>query len=185
MRASFSIAIVGFFALDCGGCILPVPHTRVHAFGVIGQVVNATDHSPVRSASIASIDEPTQTAIGDRTGGFRLHARRGWHGAYFIGPISLSLLPDWDLTAPERDIGVSAPGYVPQIFAVRSYPASGSNVLVGQKIGAYLRVGQLEITPQPRGFPERQYGVANGTRPIRSETNRTSSAAGSRRGSLR
>jgi hypothetical protein len=65
-----------------------------------------------------------------------------------VGPICLSLLPDWDMTAPDREIQVSASGYVTRVCSIRSYAAAGSNVVAGEIVGAYLRVGQLELTPE-------------------------------------
>ena len=148
MRASLFTAVALLLAVSCGGCILPVPHQRVHAYGVTGQVVDAIDCSPVPGALVTGLDYANGLAHADSRGEFRLRATRGWHGAYFVGPICLSLLPDWDTTAPDREIQVSAPGYVTSLFAVRSYAAAGSNVVAGEIVGAYLEVGQLELTPE-------------------------------------
>ena len=145
MRASLSTAMIGLVAVGCGGCILPVPHTRVHAFGVTGQVVSVVDHSPVGGASIASIDEPTETAHCDSGGNFRLRARRGWHAAYQVSPICQSLLPGWDLAYPGREIRVSASGYLTKEFSITAFPGGRDHEVTGEMAGAYLKAGQLEL----------------------------------------
>lgn len=35
----------------------------------------------------------------------------GWHGGYFIGPISQSFWPGFDIAAPARDFLICAPEY--------------------------------------------------------------------------
>jgi len=152
MRPSCSTAIIGLVVVNCGGCILPVPHTRVHVFGVTGQVVSAADHTPVRGASIASVDEPTEKAHCDSAGNFRLHARRGWHAAYLIGPICESILPGLDVTNPGREIRLSAPGYVTRHITVGAFPQVRDDGVTGQPVGAYLSVGQLDLSSSPEAY---------------------------------
>lgn len=147
MRASVYIALLGIATAACGGCILPVPHTRMHAFGVTGQVVSATTDDPVANASVTSIEQPQDQAQCDRSGRFRLHPKRGWHAAYCIGPICESLLPGWDMTYPGRAIRVSAPGYATADFAVSIFTHYGTNEVTGELAGAYLKVAQLKLHP--------------------------------------
>ena len=144
MRASVSILLLGIVAVACGGCIVPVAHTRVHAFGVTGQVVSATSDDAVVGASVTSIEQPQDQAHCDRSGRFRLPPKRGWHAAYCIGPICESLLPSWDVTYPRRFIHVSAPGYAAADFAVG---IAGTNEVTGKLDGAYLKVAQLKLYP--------------------------------------
>ena len=35
----------------------------------------------------------------------------GWHGGYFVGAISVSFWPDFDMAAPCRDILICVPEY--------------------------------------------------------------------------
>ena len=78
MRASLA-ALLGCVVVGCGGCILPVPHTRVHAYGVTGQVVSATTQEPLAEASVTAMDQPDPPAHCDKAGRFRLQPKRGWH----------------------------------------------------------------------------------------------------------
>ncbi len=135
------------FVVGSGGCVVPVPHTRVHEFGVTGQVISAIDQKAVSGASIVSIGEPIETARCDGDGNFRLRPRRGWHAAYLIGPDSVSILPTWDITAPVRQVRVSAPGYVTMDFSVGTFPAGSDHHAAGEVAGVYLKAAKLEIVP--------------------------------------
>jgi hypothetical protein len=146
-KTSLSIAMVGLVAVLCGGCILPVPHTRVHAFGVAGQVVSAVDHKPIGGALVASIDAPPATTYCDSGGNFRLSARLGWHAAYLVSPICESLLPGFDVAPPDREIRVSAPGYLTTEFGVSPFAGGDGHAMTGVIAGAYLKAGQFPITP--------------------------------------
>ena len=140
------ISIAIFFTFFCSGCFIPVPHRRLHVYGVMGQIVSATDNQPVAGASIYDSHDPTATVCSDAEGNFRLRAQYGWHGAYCIGPISLSLLPGWDRTGPYRKINVTASGYQPAEFAIG---AGMQNTNQPTKItGAYLQAGQLQLVPR-------------------------------------
>ncbi len=147
MRIGFYTAVVGVLVVGGGGCVVPVPHTRAHEYGVTGQVTGAIDCKPVGGASVVSIDEPTETALCDGDGNFRLRPRRGWHAAYLIGPDSLSVLPAWDITAPVRQVRISAPGYMTADFSVGTFPDGSSHHAVAEVAGAYLRAGRLELVP--------------------------------------
>lgn len=146
MRAWCSIVTAGVSVLMCSGCILPAPHTRVHAFGVAGQVVSSVDRSPVEGVTVVSTREPVVTANGDHLGFFRLPPKRGWHGAWMIGPICHSLLPHWCVTEPGRELCVSAPGYSATNLSVYAGPG-GSDHVGAEKSGAYLKIQQLELVP--------------------------------------
>ena len=146
MRSSFA-ALLGSVAIGCGGCILPVPHTRVHAYGVTGQVVSATTQEPLANASIIATDQPDQPARCDKAGRFRLHPKRGWHAAYCIGPVCESLLPGRDVTYPGRCIRVSAPGYATADFRVGAFARDGTNAVAGDLAGAWLHAAPLELLP--------------------------------------
>ena len=150
MRASLA-ALLGWVVVGCSGCILPVPHTRVHAYGVTGQVVSATTQEPLADASVIAMDQPHPPAHCDKAGRFRLHPKRGWHAAYCIGPVCESLLPRWDVTYPGRSIQVSAPGYATADFRVGAFARDGTNAVAGDLAGAWLKVAPLELIPSTRG----------------------------------
>ncbi len=83
-----------------------------------------------------------------------LHPKRGWHGAYCIGPICESLLPGWDMTYPGRTIRVSAPGYATADFSISIFSHDGTRSAVDLD-GAYLKVTQLELHPLSHPLPAR------------------------------
>jgi hypothetical protein len=128
-----------------------VPHTRVHAYGVTGQVVSATTQEPLADASVVAMNQPDHPAHCDKAGRFRLHPKRGWHAAYCIGPVSESLLPGWDVTYPSRSIRVSAPGYAAADFRVSAFARDGTNTVAGELAGAWLKATPLELLPLRSG----------------------------------
>ena len=128
MRANLSTLMIGLLIAGCGGCILPVPHTRVHAFGVRGQIVSADTHEPVAGAWVTSTDQLSEPAHCDEAGRFRLHPKRGWHAAYCIGPIRESLWPGWDVTYPGRVVRISAPGYSTMDLVVSTHAKTNSGL---------------------------------------------------------
>ena len=133
--------------LICSGCmIVPVPHPRVHAYGVKGQVVSATDGIPI-AAAVHSIDAPTDIVRCDAEGCFQVRPRYGWHGAYFIGVISQSMLPGWDVTRPVRGICVSTPGYQTTTLTVATSPGSDTGQVRAEVVGAYLLAGKISLVP--------------------------------------
>jgi hypothetical protein len=144
MRASLA-ALLGCVVIGCSGCILPVPHTRVHSYGVTGQVVSATTQEPLADASVIAMDQPDHPAHCDKAGRFRLHPKRGWHAAYCIGPVCESLLPGWDVSYPGRCIQVSAPGYATADFTVSAFARDGTNAVAGDLAGAWLKAAPLEL----------------------------------------
>lgn len=173
MRVGVFTAIVGLAAVGCGGCIVPVPHWRVQAYGVTGQVVNASDSRPIGGALVASVDEARQTTHSDRDGKFRLRAKRRWHALYFIGPISQSLLPDWDVTPRARGIRVSAPGHLTTEFSIAGFRDGHGHDVPAVTAGAYLHAGQFALAAAGDDF-QNANTPARQTRAGRSvqETNR-------------
>ena len=146
MRACFRAILITLLVAGCGGCILPVPHTRVHVYGVDGQVVSSADYSPITNATVVSLNDPMKVVHSNRKGHFHLPAERRWHGAYLIGPISLSLLPDFDIAHAGRIIRVSAPGYITKDFNItRSTRIDGGNL--AEVVGADLKPAPLAIEP--------------------------------------
>lgn len=146
-RVWLPVLVAALLALGSNGCLVPVPHTRVHAYGVKAQVVSAADGRPVTNAIIASVGWPAATARADRQGRFRLPAKRGWHGAYCIGPICLSLLPGWDVTWPLREISISAPGYETTLLSIGPAHGEPGAQVPAVVAGAYLKAERLELMP--------------------------------------
>lgn len=152
------LAALGVLAGGClNGCLLlPIPHTRLHAYGVQGRIVSSVNETAVAGASILSEDDSTAHCRSDATGAYRLPPLYGWHGAYFIGPISLSLLPGWDVTSPERTFRISAPGYSDATYTARA--REGNEAFFSEKPasripadldGDWLHAGTLKLTPLP------------------------------------
>lgn len=93
------------------GCVVPVPHRRVHVQGVDARVVDAADHTPVAGARITAVDDEEALTETDANGRFVLEPVHGWHGAYLVGPVSYSLFPHFDIPSPRPPFRVEAPGY--------------------------------------------------------------------------
>lgn len=136
---------------------MPVPHRRLHAYGVDGRVVDGVSLHPVTNAVVTTRFIRTQDCRTNADGQFAIAPVYGWHGAYLIGPISLSLFPSWDITFPERDIVISAPGYITEVFDVgpglRSTSVATTNTNVATDAEAevgdgVLHVGTLRLTPE-------------------------------------
>ena len=182
LKSSQRIAVALSLAACCGGCIIPVPHQRVHVYGVSGQIVSAADQTPISDASVSSPDVPEVTAQSDTLGAFRLRPVRGWHGAYCVGPICLSLLPGWDVTYPGRKIQVSAPGYRTASFTIEAWVPPDGSKIAAEIAGAYLHTGQLQLVREVAECSNACQTVQRtGASRSAQETNPTSSAAGSRR----
>jgi hypothetical protein len=120
MRRLMKFHLLTTFALFlCTGClVVPVPHQRLHAYGIRGRVVDENGH-PLATATVA--DDTTSNGVlkANSDGRFSLRPVRGWHGGYFIGVISFSVWPDLDMIGPIRTVQVEAPGYVTQRLEVK------------------------------------------------------------------
>ena len=99
------------------GCVLPIPHRRLHAEGIEATVINARTSSPVTEAKILSLDDSSVMAQVDSEGRFKIPAKYGWHGAYLIGPISYSLFPHFDISYPCPPFQIDADGYQSTIIS--------------------------------------------------------------------
>jgi hypothetical protein len=126
-----------FTMLAFSSCVfIPLPHMRLHHYGVKGQLVDAGSHRPIACAVIASPPSKHQfqsSAEGD----FTVKPIYGWHGAYLFGVISQSFFPHLDMPEKQREIDVSAPGYQPKHVSfglfTKFHPSSRSH-LNGQTI---------------------------------------------------
>ena len=98
-------------SLSLAGCVLPVPHRRLHSAGLEATVVDADTASPVDGAKVSSPDGSSELASTDSEGHFEIPAQYGWHGAYLVGPISYSLLPHFDIPYPRPPLKIEAAGY--------------------------------------------------------------------------
>ena len=143
--------------LLCAGCIMPIPHRRVHAYGVDGRVVDALALNPLTNAVVSTRFMRKQECRTDSNGQFAIRPVYGWHGAYLISPISLSLFPSWDVTFPERDIVITAPGYITESFLVGPGPRVPSVVTTNENLATdaeavvgddVLHAGTLRLTAE-------------------------------------
>ena len=98
-------------SLCLSGCVVLVPHRRVHAAGMEARVVDAETTAPVVGAKVSSPDGSRVLATTDAEGHFGIPAQYGWHGAYLIGPVSYSLLPHFDMPYPRPPLKIDASGY--------------------------------------------------------------------------
>ena len=96
------------------GCVLPIPHRRLHSAGIEATVIDAKTASPVKGAKVLSSDGRTVLAAVDSEGRFEIPAKYGWHGAYLVGPISYSLLPHFDISSPHPPFRIDSDGYQPK-----------------------------------------------------------------------
>ena len=114
------------------GCVLPVPHRRLHSAGVEGTVVDADTALPVSGAKVSPPDGSSVLAITDAEGHFEIPSRYGWHGAYTVGPISYSLLPHFDIPYPRPPLMIDAPGYRSQ--TIQSFDEVQTDKRTGQAL---------------------------------------------------
>ena len=118
-------------AIVLSGCVVPVPHRRVHAFGVTGRLLDSQSRSPVKAARVEAVEDRTNVALSDARGSFVLPSVYGWHGAYFIGPIMLSLFPALDMPSMSRTISISANGYRSVTIPFASRSTENPNIRAG------------------------------------------------------
>jgi len=88
---------MALLAMVQGCLIVPVPHTRLHAYGIKGQIVDE-EGVPVPNAVIEGVSVPNKISINykrkqrttirkavtDSDGYFTIKPIRGWHGAWFF-----------------------------------------------------------------------------------------------------
>ena len=125
-------------ALTLAGCVVPVPHKRIHEFGVTGRLLDSMSRTPVKAARIEASEGRTEAALSDANGFFTLKPVYGWHGAYCIGPISLSLWPALDVPSMSRTIMITASGHRSATIRFRG-PAN---------VNACIQAGDISIKPE-------------------------------------
>lgn len=113
MVNTLKIAALIAASLFLVGCILPVPHRRLHTEGIEATVIDAKTTTPVTGAKVSSPDGSSVFASVDSKGRFEILAKYGWHGAYLVGPISYSLLPHFDIPNRRPPFRIDAIGYQP------------------------------------------------------------------------
>jgi hypothetical protein len=121
------------------GCVLPIPHRRLHHYGVSGRIIDSASRAPVKSAQIQPSDHPTRGTVSRADGSFTLEPVYGWHGAYTFGVIGVSLFPGFDVPPFARTILISANGYQTSTVPVRSRSPHDW----------YIRAGDLQLKRQP------------------------------------
>ena len=127
--------LASIFLLFCTGCIVPIPHQRLHTFGVTAELKDKDTGRPVPDAIIFSLDSDKEFVKTNENGSFNLPPIYKWHGAYFISPISFSIFPNFDLTSPEREFLIYAPGY--RVKKVK--------IVDDKTNGSYLKPGSIKI----------------------------------------
>jgi hypothetical protein len=108
-RLRLSLLLLG--AITLSGCVVPIPHKRLHEPGVAGRVIDSESHLPIEAAKIEGASNSAKVTLSDASGSFKLKPVYGWHGAYFIGPICLSLFPGFDVPVHTRAIVITADGF--------------------------------------------------------------------------
>jgi hypothetical protein len=93
------------------GCVLPIPHRRLHSGGIEATIIDAKTASPVTGAKVLTHDGSRVLAEVDSKGQFKISPKYGWHGAYLVGPISYSLLPHFDIPYPHPPLRIDSEGY--------------------------------------------------------------------------
>jgi len=128
-------------ALALSGCmILPIPHRRVHAFGVQGRVVDSSSKKSIGAATIRGAGPFPGICSSDASGRFSLPPVYGWHGAVLLSPaIDYSMFPLLDAINYRRGITISGPAH-----ETKSYSVDGGRSVV---IGDYLQAGELPLAP--------------------------------------
>ena len=120
------------------GCVVPVPHQRLHEFGVRGRLLDSDSRTPIAAAKIQASEDGAKVTQSDANGLFALKPVYGWHGAYLIGPIDLSLFPGFDMPSPSRAILITARGHRTATVSFRI--ASTENL--------YIQAGDILLKPQ-------------------------------------
>jgi hypothetical protein len=131
----FLICIVLLSAFAFSGCVVPIPHRRLHQFGVTGRVIDSESRTPLNTAQIASGDTAT---VSHSDGSFTIAPVYGWHGAYAIGGVGVSLLPGFDVPSMSRSITVTASGYRSSTIAAK----------IGTTADVFIRVGDISLRRQ-------------------------------------
>ena len=108
---TLKIACLIAATLGLVGCVLPIPHRRLHSGGIEATIIDAKTDSPVTGAKVLSHDGRRVLAAVDAEGHFRIPPKYGWHGAYLVGPISYSLLPHFDIPYPHPPLRIDSVGY--------------------------------------------------------------------------
>lgn len=97
--------------LAAAGCVVPWPHTRIHAPAREGVVVAGNAQIPVAGAVVTSLENGKQ-CVTDDTGRFALPAVKGWHWGKMVSPVLVySMWPFLDLANRNHRIRIEADGF--------------------------------------------------------------------------
>jgi len=97
------------------GClVVPVPHQRLHAYGIEGRVVDEDGNpvpnvkvvSPAKNTRLSGTAIPKRLAVTDTSGFFSLKPAWGWHGAFLFSPMNGwdSIFPMFAYTLRKREL---------------------------------------------------------------------------------
>ena len=103
------VLMLTFFLTGC--LVIPIPHKRIHSYGVSGQIIDENDFLPITNTIISSSDVKYRSAMTDENGVFFLPDVKKWHYARFYGVISFSLLPTLDAPNFSTSIKIISDGY--------------------------------------------------------------------------
>jgi hypothetical protein len=130
--------------LALSGCIiLPIPHRRVHAFGIQGRVVDVSSKKPIAAATIRGAEPFPGVCSSDASGRFSLPPVYGWHSAVMLSPaIGYSMFPLLDAMNYRRAFTISGPAH-----ETKSWSMDGGRRVV---IEDYIQVGDLPLAPSKK-----------------------------------
>lgn len=87
------VMLMAAMLLSASGCIfLPIPHIRLHEYGVKSRLIDDQTGEPIDDAGIISLADDHKVVTSDINGEFILPPVYGWHGAMVIGVVSAGLL---------------------------------------------------------------------------------------------
>ena len=160
--------ILSLALLITQGCIIvPFPHTRLHAYGVQGRIVDA-DGNPVPNVTVSIpaqkagiMNVPKREAITDSDGRFKIKAVHGWHGARILvfaptgGENMASLFPFFDAFHDRIGLGwkndklrLHADGFPAQQFTPLYWEANWKKVPVNDTVfvkGKYIMASKIML----------------------------------------
>jgi len=145
----------------CAGCmVVPVPHRRLHVYGVRGSVIDAQTRQPLADATVSRSPHGQNDVRTSSDGTFEFKPVHGWHGAIFIGAIPLSLFPSFDIAFAVAEVRVEARGYTTESFYLSTrWPqgitspdrtTDGRRIIGGDLDGNYLETDPLLLRPVGR-----------------------------------
>lgn len=148
---------------------VPVLRTSVVRYGVEGRLLDADTSEPMTKRRVhVTVDGQDHVKKTNRSGAFKIPPDRHYYWAWLMGG------PYW---APPRGacIGLATDRYTPYQWESAVWPQETPGLDQKRLGDGYIDLGNIEMKRR------QPVGPANGRQPSRSEANRTSTAATSRR----